>query len=399
MNFTKVTTVEELKQIFSEILLSSTTKVTKISDGSVLNGTGYGVAKIGQKILKDVAIIEAHQYPDSAKGDILDQIADMRGISPRYSSSGSSTYIRVVGDVGTTYISGVNKFIGNGIEFEIDEDVTIEEVGFAYVKIHSVNKGKQTNVPALTINKISPSPAGHSYCINEYQSVGGRDDESDDLFRKRIKDEKNILARGTVSYLEQVFRKINSNILRVKVLGKNDVGDTVIGISRVDGGNFNQVELDELYYKMEQYLSVGELKPDGNNSYGISIINLPYFPIDISLRIDYDSSLNIDEIRKNIQISMNKVIDWTYWENKYYVNWLDLIDAARFTKGVKRVVDNHFFPNVDVIIPKNHLPRIRGFVLMNLDGQIIQDLPQKLNPNFYPAVNDFDYQSTILRDL
>lgn len=398
MNFTKVTTVEELKQVFVEILLNSTTKVTKISDGSVLNGTGYGVAKIGQKILKDVAIIEAHQYPDSAKGEILDQIADTRGISPRYSASGSSTYIRVVGEEGTVYTAGVNRFVGNGIEFEIDESVTIEEVGFSYVKVHSINKGSQTNVTALNINKISPSPAGHQYCINEYQASGGRDNESDDLFRKRIKDEKNILAKGTISYLEQVFRSIDPSILRVKVLGKNLVGETEIGISRVDGGDFNSVELDNLYYKMEQYLSVGELKPDGLNSYGIKIVNLPYFPIDISLRIDYDSSANVDEIRKNMQIAMNKVIDWTYWDSEF-LNWLDLIDAARFTKGVKRVVDNYFHPNVDVIIPKNHLPRIRGFVLMNLAGQIIQDLPQKLNPNFYPATNDFDYQSTILRDL
>ena len=180
----KLTTVEELKQIFVENLLNSTDKVTKISEGSVLNGVAYGVAKIAQKIIKDVALIEAHQYPDTATGEYLDNIARLRGISPRYSAAGSSTYVRVVGDVGTVYEKDLNKFIGNGIEFAIDETVVLGEEGFGYVKVHSINKGKQTNVPPLAINKIIPAPAGHLYCINEYQTFGGRDDEDDDLFRK-----------------------------------------------------------------------------------------------------------------------------------------------------------------------------------------------------------------------
>ena len=73
----KLTTVEELKQIFVENLLNSTDKVTKISEGSVLNGVAYGVAKIAQKIIKDVALIEAHQYPDTATGKYLDLLAEI----------------------------------------------------------------------------------------------------------------------------------------------------------------------------------------------------------------------------------------------------------------------------------------------------------------------------------
>ena len=395
----KLTTVEELKQIFVENLLNSTDKVTKISEGSVLNGVAYGVAKIAQKIIKDVALIEAHQYPDTATGEYLDNIARLRGISPRYSSAGSSTYVRVVGEVGTVYEKDLNKFIGNGIEFAIDETVVLGEEGFGYVKVHSINKGRQTNVPPLAINKIIPAPAGHLYCINEYQTFGGRDDEDDDLFRKRIKDEKNILSKQTQSYLEQVFRSINPYILNVFVEGRDSSGNIIIGISNVSGGDFSQVEIDELYYRMKEFLSINELKPDGLNSYGITIKNLQYYPIDLSVRIDFDSSMNIDEIRREIQINVNKVLDWRYWVNGSTVLWLDLIEAVKNTRGVKLVADNHFFPNSDVTIPKNYLPRIRGFVLMNLNGDLILDLSNKLNPNYYPAENDFDYQSTVLRKL
>lgn len=396
---TKLTTVEELKQIFVENLLNNTDKVTKISEGSVLNGVAYGIAKISQKIIKDVAILEAHIYPDSASGIYLDNIAKLRGISARYTTSGSSTYVRVVGEVGTTYVENVHRFIGNGIEFVIDETVSIGDEGFNYVKVRSLNKGLQTNVSPLAINKVMPAPAGHLYCINEYQSVGGRDNEDDELFRKRIKDERNIVAKSTVSYLEQVFRMINPEVLNVYIEGRDVNSNIIIGISRVSGGNFLEVEIEEIYYKLEQYLSVNEFRPDGLYGYGIVIKNLEYFPIDVSMRIDFDSSMNVDIIRRDIQININKLLDWRYWSNGRAVRWIDLIDVVKNTKGVKRVIDNYFFPNADIIIPKNHIPRIRGFVLMNMEGTIVVDLPLKLNPNFYPAVNDFDYQSTVLRNL
>lgn len=39
---TKITTVEELKQIFTEIFLNKTDKVSDISNESVLNALPYG---------------------------------------------------------------------------------------------------------------------------------------------------------------------------------------------------------------------------------------------------------------------------------------------------------------------------------------------------------------------
>ena len=46
---TKVTSIQSLKQMFIEILLNKTDKLTDISNESVLNGIAFGVGKIGQK--------------------------------------------------------------------------------------------------------------------------------------------------------------------------------------------------------------------------------------------------------------------------------------------------------------------------------------------------------------
>lgn len=395
----KITTVEELKKIFAETFLNKTDKVTKISVGSVMNGVSYGTAKLQQKTLKDLSVIETHLFPDLAFGEYLDKYAELNGRSERYSSAKSSCYIRVVGDPGTLYNKTINTFSGQGVTFFLDENFTIPDIGYCYVKVSSSISGSRSNVDPLTITKVSPIPAGHNYCINEYMATGGRDEEDDDDFRRRLKDEINILARTSKSYLEQVFRKINPLVLKVYNLGIDSVGDLVIGVSKVNGENFTNLELSELYNKSEKYFSLSELKPDGLLSYGIKIKNIEYFPIDVSVRVDLDESFDFDTIRKECQINLSKKLDFRSWEDGDIVDWIGLINCIKSVEGVKRVLDNHFFPNNDVIIPRGYLPRIRGFMLLDLQGQIVSNSSGTLNPVYYPNQIDFNYQTSVINSI
>jgi hypothetical protein len=396
---TKVTPIEELKQIFTESVLNHTDKVSKISDGSVLNGIAYGISKLSQKVLKDVAVIEAHLFPDTATGEYLDNIAKLRGIAPRFGASKSSAYVRLVGEPGTTYIPGNNVFTGNGYNFDILEQITIPENGYVYAKLNCQSTGLSTNVSALTINKVNPIPSGHQYVVNEFTASGGRNEEDDDDFRKRIKDEVNVIAKGTLSYLEQVFRKFEPNVLRVFNLGLDNSGEINLAIASVDGSDFTTSQLSNMLLKGEQYLSMNELKPNGLNNYGIKLKNVTYFPIDVSFRLDIDNSFNSDVVRKEIQASINKVVDYRYWQDGDGIDWIDLINSVKTINGVKRVLDNFFFPNTYTEVPRGTLPRIRGFQMMDLKGFIIKDLQGNLNPIYYPNINDFAYQATILKSL
>jgi len=396
---TKITTVEELKQIFTETLLNNTDEVTKISDGSVLNGIAYGNAKLAQKILKDVAVIESHLFPDSAVGEYLDNLAKLRGIAPRLPETKGSTYVRVVGTPGVTYTPNVHVFNGKGENFDVVEQTIIPDTGFTYVKVKSQSFGSKVNISALAINRVNPIPVGHEYCVNEFKVEGGRDFENDDMFRKRIKEEVNVLATKTISYLEQVLRKINPDVLRVKNIGLNNTGDVVIAIATVSGVELTTSQLNEIKVKSEQFLSMAEFKPNGLNSYGIEFVNVSYFPIDVSFRADINSSYDLDQVRKNIQIALNKVVDWRTWKDGGYIDWIDLINAVKGVNGVERVLDNHFYPNTHVEIPRGYLPRMRGFTMMNIQGVLIKDLQGVLNPNFYPAISDFAYQATVLKSL
>lgn len=396
---TKITNVDELKQIFSETLLNQTDKISKVAPASVVNGVAYGTAKLAQKVLKDIAVIEAHLFPDSAFGPYLDAIALLRGVAARLPDLKGSGWVRVSGTPGTVYTPGTHVFSGSGQKFDVESSITIPIEGYTYVKVVSQNVGFSVNIDALTINTVTPAPVGHDYCVNEFVIVGGQDAEDDDAFRNRIKNEINVIARGTLSYLEQVFRKYNSNVLRVFNQGLDSVGDLNIGIASVNGADFSVSELNDFLVKADQYLSLCELKPDGLKNYGIKVVNVTYFAIDISCRLDLDASYSADEIRKQAQIALSKVVDYRYWEQGTVIEWIDLINAVKSVPGVRLALDNFFFPNTNFSIPRNQLPRFRGFLMLNVNGAIIENVSGTLNPIYYPAQSDFAYQITVLKSL
>lgn len=398
---TKITPIEELKEIFVESVLNHTSEVTLITDGSVLNGISFGVAKLGQKTLKDIAVIEAHLFADSAYGVQLDNYAQLNGISPRLTQAQSSCYILLKGTAGTVYTAGVHTFKGNnGTIFDLENNTTIPVFGYTYAKIRSQISGIETNVDALSINIVTPIPVGHDYCINEYAATGGRDDEDDETFRQRIKDEINSLARHTISYLEQIFIKINSNVLRVFNYGFNQNNEVILAIATVNGVDLTAPELDDLLIRGEQYFSLAEMRPNnGINNVGVELRNIDWYPIDISFRVDIDGSYNVDTVRKNIQIGFNKELDYRFWDWTKRVEWDNLLQIVKNTDGVRYVLDSYFFPQADITIPTNKLPRIRGFQMLDLNGGIIVNLAGTLNPIYFPNQADFSFQASVLASI
>lgn len=393
---TKITPVEELKQIFLEIFLNKTDKVSDVSDDSVLNAIAYGNAKLTQRTLTNQAIIEGHIFPDSAYGEYLDNLAAIRGVAPRFGAVGSTTYVRVTADEGTSYIAGIHTFTStSGIVFDLEESGVIGINGYAYLKVRSQQSGLNTNVDALSINKVSPIPQGHISVINEYAATGGSDQESDTLFRERIKTNMNQMSRTTLSYLEQIFMKINPRVLRLHKGGIDSDGKFNLIVVSVNGQNFTTAEFDEILSKSEEYLSLSELLREGSD-FALKLNNVDWLPVDIEFRADIDPAYDIDSVRRNIQIQMNKLFDYRFWKYGDKIEWENMLYAAKNVEGVRYVPDTHFYPQADINVPKYHLPRIRGFIMRDLDGNIIEDNNGVLSDVFYPNEEDRSYQESVL---
>ena len=396
---TRINTTQELKQMFLEILLNKTDKINDISAESVLNGIAFGCAKLAQKCLVNQSVVEGHIFPDTSYGVYLDNLAAVRGVAPRFGACGSSTYIRLIADPNTYYDSASVTFTStNGITFVMEENVLIGINGYAYTKVHSQSVGAITNVDPLTINTINNQPNGHISVTNEYRAMGGRDMEPDNLFRQRIKDSINALSRTTISYLEQVFMTINPNVLRVFKGGIDSFGRINLYVLGVNGANFTQEEFDNIISRSNEYLSLIELL----NAVGedtLVLNNIDWLPVDIEFRVDIDPAYDESAVRKQIQIQMCKLFDYRYWNYGDKVEWENLLYAAKSVDGVRYVPDIHFSPRADINVPKYRLPRVRGFIMRDLDGNIIEDNNGVMSDIYYPNEIDYPYQASVLSNI
>ena len=396
---TKIVSVSDLKQMFLEILLNKTDKISDISDDSVLNGIAYGCAKVGQRLLVNQGIVEGHLFPDTAYGQYLDNIASIRGVSPRFGACGSTTYVRVIAEPGTSYIMGVQKFTStSGVTFELEESKTVDENGFAYIKVKSTQVGTSTNVDPVSINKVSPKPNGHISVTNEYAATGGMDAESDALFRQRIKNSVNALSRGTIAFIEQVFMKINPRVLRVFKGGITSNGKINLIICSTNGASFNQNEFDLMISRSEEYLSLYDILREVSG-YALNLVNVDWQYVDVSFRVELDPSYDVDVVRKNIQIQMNKLFDYRFWNQGDRIEWDDLLQVAKNTEGVRYIPDNYFYPQSDINVPSNKLPRIRGFIMYDLNGNIIESNNGLISDVYYPNSPNIDFQSSVVNTI
>lgn len=400
MSIIRPSLLEDLKQTIAEITFSRTDKVTKITDGSVLNGFFYGMAKTAQKTLKDVALAQSRLFPDDAYGDDLDEVASTLGIAPRLGALGSSTSIRVWGDVGTVYTAGTQTVLGNdGIVFNLLENKIIGAHGFTYIRVSSQITGKITEVNPYTLTRMTSAPVGHKYVTNEYRASGGRDIEDDLSFRQRIKDAFNAMATGTLAKLEQIFMLKNPKVLRLFNHGTNGNGKIELSILSQNGQEFTQNELDDLLANYAKFLSMSEINLDYTTSVGIQLRNVFFAPVDVSFKTQLLAGYVPEDVAKDIQIRINKYIDYRTWVLGSKVEWVDLLQLVRNTPGVQYVPDNSFYPHNDLMFNYAVMPRLRGFEMRNLEDQIIVDTQGLLSPVYYPATSNFNLISNVLRTI
>lgn len=392
-------TISFLKSLWVETFLNKTDKVTDITDNSVLNGVAYANAKVAQKCLKDIAIVEAQVFPEMASGEYLDRAAQLFGVTPRQGALGSSTYVRVYtdGSRDVTYEAGIHTFVNNdGVRFQIEETVTVPaEIGYGYVKVRSESVGAFTNVDANTIINVTPVPQGHLECTNEYFAEGGRDQEDDEMFRLRILNHQNIYSVATLEKLVQVFRNIDDRVLKIMFVGVEEDSYLHIQIVTQNGQDLTQDELDELLEKATPYFGIGDLIVAGDIM-GIKLENATWYEVGGDTGVDFRCELvagyRVADVRKNIQIGLSKYLDFRYWEAGQKVEWDDLLEIVKNTEGVKYVSSEWFRPNQDEPVSEFMLPRIKKFRMRDMNGIIMLDEGTDFEmsfddyaPVYYPA--------------
>jgi len=331
----------------------------------------------------------------------LDKIANDRGVAARFSASASSVYQLVVADAGTVYAKVSNTFTGShGVVFEMEDNTfTVPSDGYGWLKLRSTSTGRNTIVNPLSINKVSSAPSGHIYTINEVIPIGGRDAEEDDMFRMRIKNGANLGAVSTLARLTQAFMKVNNNVLRLFYYGINDNGKVRIAIATQNGIDLDSTELAALSEVSEEVSSIYDIRPYGIQTYGMELLNISWDEISVDFRVQLLDNYDVDSVRKDIQIKMGKYLDPRYWMDEDKVEWDDLLGIVKSASGIGYTPDAYFTPRQDFYVQSGKLPRIKSFIMRDMNGVAISDSGGNLNPIYFPNKPDYSYQSTILKSI
>ena len=73
--------------------------------------------------------------------------------------------------------------------------------------------------------------------------------------------------------------------------------------------------------------------------------------------------------------------------------------VVRNAAGVRYVPDTHFYPNADINVPRYRLPRVRQFVMRDLDGNVIEDNQGVLSDVYYPNEIEENYTASVLSGI
>lgn len=400
MPLPQYTPIERLKELHARILFSKTDKVSKITNGSVVNAVIYANAKLSQKALKDISLSAAHLFPDTAHGVYLDTIAAHYGIPARYGPSTSSMYVRLIADPDTQYTAFGHIITSDeGIQFELTEDVTVGPFGFAYGLCRSLTASQSANVTAGSVNGLSSAPTGHTRISNEYAAWGGRDQESDDDFRTRIKDSFNICSTGTYNKLTIALQQFEPTILRIMSHGLNQNGKLRLAVVNRSGVPFSNQELADLRDRAFEYMSLSETNVSYLSNKGVEFVNVEWFPVDISMRVRMDASYDLEAVRARMHASITKLFDPRDWNQSKRVEWDDILQVAKRTLGVEYVSDASFIPRVDLVVPPGMLPRVRMFEMRTLEGDLLYSEADNFSPVDYEQYRDYNFLVTVIQSL
>ncbi len=383
---TNVMTIADLKALYVETFLNHTNKVSKISDLSVINAHAFGVAKLLQKDMKDTAVLESQLFPELSSGTYLDKAASRIGALSRYSSAGSSTYVLVIASPATIYIPGESFFVSNqGVNFDITEVIVVGANGYAYIPVRSASVGSNTNVDALSINRVMNPPLGHINCTNEYAATGGRDIENDEDFKSRLSIFQQFAAKSSHENLLDNLINLDSDILDVKRAGYTEDGKILMSIVTCNGKYFTADELLAFESQLSSFMTLSDID-DQAGVLGIQLQNIEWHTVGgssgVDFRIDINSGYSEVEVRKNIQLQLTKYFDFRFFK-KEKVEWDDLLQIVKSVQGVKYVPDEYFTPHTDNTIEKYKLPRIIKFIMRNMNGDILFNNSSVVLPIYY----------------
>ena len=278
-------TVESIKK---DILSRMSTEINT-SEGSYTNDMISAVAYEIWKYYQALDAIVPIAYVDETSGEYIDKRCAEYGIS-RKSGTKATAVLTIAGTDGTVIPKGKVFLTADGLQFEVDEDVTIVS-GTASVPVTAAEIGDTYNVDAGTITAqfVNLAGIGINSVTNEAAAAGGADAETDSALVARLYD-----------YLQSTPVSGNSAHYRAWALSVEGVGDAKVtalwdgpGTVKVLIGSTEKEPVDNaIVSACADYIEAN--RPIGA---AVTVLSAEGLPVNISAAVAIDGTTTKDTVQ------------------------------------------------------------------------------------------------------
>ena len=357
--------VEILKDMLSDFI-SSQSSVTYLGKESTARGIFYSIANTLAEIWNDVYQMKRQMQVSTAKLTDLDTLGARDGLT-RNGATKSSVALVVSGTAGTVIPQGTTVLSIGGVSYSTVNVITLgnnsslsrplESLTLGdIVMAESTTTGSSTQAGIKEITIFNPPITGVQV-TNLLPTVGGKDAETDDEFRKRIVENSNLFSQGTQTFYEVLAREANPNVILTTAKFDPLNGGTIIYVAKNTLVNYTSDELQTISDYV--YDRQRALNP-------VTCLNATYKQIEIAFQYNRDSAVLATDINKNLAIKLSEFINLQRISFGAVVGYQQILQMILSITGIKNIILSTFLINGtqgDVVCGSTELPSLTKLVM------------------------------------
>lgn len=287
------------------------------------------------KIMKEIRKIISWQNIDNMTGEDLTRwCLQRRGIERKVATKSTT----ILTTTGTGFSVSAGTIIGeseDGIQFATVKDI-VSSTGMEEIEVECTVAGTIGNLPAGAIAKIPVSIDGLSTIINEVDSIGGYDDETDDALRQRYYEDLRLpIVSGNKNHYRKWAKEITGVAdAKVKSLWN---GDNTVKTIILDEETL--IPSDELIETVQNYIDPLEQWGEGAGEAPCGAYCTVAKPIrkdvSISATIEIRTGYDFDTVKSNIEKSLHEYFKSIAFNDDLLVSYTQISSYILNADGVK----------------------------------------------------------------
>ena len=340
-------------------ILAEMVEWSRNNNSSITNFNKGGVARaIFNAIAAQLAQLyyNMHQVFRSARimfanGDDLEIAVAPRSMKRR-GASFSTVPVNFSGTAATSIPLGSKVGTTSGSEYATVGSASIGSNGKVTISCQAITAGSASMIKAGEISVIVDVISGLTTVSNDTPSVGGFDQESDELLRNRAITQLATLSQGIEASYEAWAQESHDELIRAKPQINHpqySEKTVIVHCLRNNGGIFTDTQLNAMAAYIQFKAPLGVV---------IRCLNMQWALVNISAEIVMYLGYDVASVRANIIENLQLYLDYREWDWGTDVDFSDIYSLVNNSLGIQDIQRSAFSPTSNVQVSPYQIPKI-----------------------------------------